>query len=106
MSSLLIADVVEDNSDDIDTDSPVLDVLVDEVSRQVLLAVAARPNAHHLVGLEYQVGREFVDDLVLRVHATLEHPVGERDVLVARRVLQYDHLSVRRALRDRYGAFR
>lgn len=53
MSSLLIADVIEDNSDDVDTDAPVLDVLVDEVSRQVLLAVAARPNAHHLVGLEY-----------------------------------------------------
>ena len=98
MGGLLVADVVEHDGDDVDAHAPVVHVGVDQVAGQVLLAVAARPNAHHLVGLEHQVGRKLVGELLFGVDASLQHPVGHGDVLVAARVLEYDHFAVGRAL--------
>lgn len=105
VSGLLVADFVENNSHNVHAHAPIIDGVVDEVAAsRILSAMAARPNAHHAVGLELEMWRKSVEYFVVRVDAALEHPVLQVHVLVAARVLQYDDFAVRRALADGHGA--
>ena len=87
MSSLLLLLLIDEHSDNIDSDTPRISLLVDDVTGRLVLAGTARPNAHELVGLEHEAFGELELELRGRVDASLEHPLCEIDVFVARRVL-------------------
>ncbi len=87
MGGLLVTDIVQDDCDNVDTHAPILNTAIDQVSGQVFLAMAPRPNSNHLIGLEHQVGRKLIRDLLLGVDTTLEQPVGHGDIFVATCVL-------------------